>query len=89
MYILKFNPYKVKYFNVLALIDEVGVFLCTAVCSNFVFINSGMTSNKRLLIGFIFGLIVEIVLILNLVILYMYYFKNKNPDFEYELEVQE
>ena len=86
MYVFKSKPYKEKYFNILALIDEVGAFLSTAVAANFVFFNSAMSPVQKTVMGFVYGIIAEIVLILNLVFVFIYYGKRNPPEYEYQQE---
>lgn len=85
----KFKPYKEKYFNILALIDEVAVMLNTGLCANFIYYNSTMTRTIMTVISFAWGAVVEIVIILNIVILYVYYFKKRPIEFEYAMEVMD
>jgi len=78
VYIFSFKPYKEKYFNILALIDEVGVLVVIALYSNTTFINGSITLLTQEIVGYATGVIVEIVLILNLIFTSVYY-KKRNP----------
>ena len=89
MYLFKYKPYKEKYFNILALIDEVAVMLNTGLCANFIYYNSTMTRTIMTVISFAWGAVVEIVLLLNIILLYVYYFKRKPAEFEYAMEVMD
>jgi len=62
----------------MALVDEVGVLICIALFANTIFINSGMTRSIHSIIGYAYGGIMMIVLVLNYVFTFMY-FKHRNP----------
>ena len=66
----------------MALIDEVGVLICIALFANTIFINSGMTRSIHSIIGYAYGGIMEIVMILNYLFTFMYFKKMNPPEIE-------
>lgn len=76
------KPYKEKYFNIMALIDEVGVLICIALFANTVFVNSGLNRNTHRIIGYAYGGVVMIVLVLNYVFTFIYFKKRSPPELE-------
>jgi hypothetical protein len=80
-FIAKVKPYKDKYFNIMAMIDEMGVFICLALTCNTVFLTNNLTTTKITILSWVYAGIVEIVLILNIVMIFVYYQNRKgNPD---------
>lgn len=62
----------------MALIDEVGVLICIALFANTIFINSGMSRNVLRIIGYAYGGVVSIVIVLNYLFTFTY-FKKRSP----------
>eukprot|EP00347_Sterkiella_histriomuscorum_P024339 403331469 len=81
-YIFMVKPYKEKYFNIMALTDEVGTLICIALFANTIFINSGMTRNVHRIIGYAYGGVVSIVIVLNYLFTFTYFKKRSPPQLE-------
>ena len=71
----------------MALIDEAGVVICMGIVSTTVFTNN-LTPQAYTILSYAYGLVTEVILILNLIFLFIYY-KKRNPpelDFDYNFE---
>ena len=82
VYCFSTNPYREVYFNILAMVDELGSFLAIALQCNSVFLSSFVTPQIITYIGYAYAGIVEIVLILNLIVLVLYYTNRKGASLE-------
>lgn len=72
------KPYKETYFNVMALTDEAGVLICVALFSNTIFINPGLNRFVLTAIGYSYGVVVSLVIVLNYIFT-LVYFRARNP----------
>ena len=86
-YLFFFKPYKEKYFNLLALLDEVSVLICISLFVNTTYLNKKSFSISSLkAFGYIFVVIIELVLIMNLVFAFLYYRKRNPPEREFIID---
>lgn len=84
----KFKPYKDFFFNIAALIAEVGVLLDLGLSANFIYYNPQiMNKTSMSFLSYAWGGVIEVVLILNIILCFTYYAKRKPPVYEYELKI--